>query len=42
MTTYLIGNSPTSLRLELRDPATGTQALLFEMYVRAARVRDVV
>ena len=35
VTTYQIGNSPTSLRLELRDPTTGTQALLFEMYARA-------
>ena len=35
VTTYQIGNSPPSMRLELRDPATGAQALLFEMYARA-------
>ena len=35
VSTYQIGNSPTSIRLELRDPTTGTQALLFEMYARA-------
>jgi hypothetical protein len=33
---YQVGNSPTSTRLSLRDPATGAQtALLFEMYTRA-------
>jgi len=35
VTTYQIGNSPPSMRLELRDPTTGAQALLFEMYTRA-------
>ena len=35
VTTYQIGNSPSSLRLELRDPTTGAQSLLFEMYARA-------
>ena len=35
VTTYQIGNSPPSMRLELRDPMTGAQALLFEMYGRA-------
>ena len=35
VTTYQIGNSPSSIRLELRDPTTGAQALLYEMYTRA-------
>jgi WD40 repeat protein len=35
VSTYQIGNSPPSTRLELRDPTTGTQALLFEMFTRA-------
>lgn len=35
VTRYQIGNSPRSLRLELRDPVTGAQTLLFDMYERA-------
>jgi WD40 repeat protein len=36
LTQYQIGNSPTSARLELRDPSTGQAvASLFEMYERA-------
>ncbi|HXU62759.1 MAG TPA: WD40 repeat domain-containing protein [Polyangia bacterium] len=35
VTRYEIGNSPFSIRLELRDPATGAQTLLFDMYDRA-------
>jgi WD40 repeat protein len=35
VTRYQIGNSPTSIRLELRDPATGAQTVLFDAYERA-------
>ena len=35
VTRFQIGNSPTSIRLELRDPATGQQILLFQAYDRA-------
>lgn len=35
-TTYGVGNSPQTTRLELRDPATGDRVtLMFEMYTRA-------
>ncbi|HXU04730.1 MAG TPA: WD40 repeat domain-containing protein [Polyangia bacterium] len=35
-TTYRVGNSPTTTRLELRDPTTGQRVvLMFEMYTRA-------
>ncbi len=37
VTRYQIGNSPTSIRLELRDPATGAQTVLFDAYDRALR-----
>jgi len=33
-TDYQIGNSPTSTRLELRDPATGGQIVLYDFYGR--------
>jgi len=33
-TDYQIGNSPTSTRLELRDPATGAQIVLYDFYGR--------
>ncbi len=33
-TDYQIGNSPTSTRLDLRDPATGTAVVLFNFYSR--------
>ena len=33
-TDFQIGNSPTSTRLELRDPATGTAVVLFNFYGR--------
>lgn len=32
---YRIGNSPPSTRLELRDPRSGSGAVLFDMYQRA-------
>ena len=32
---FQIGNSPTSVRLELRDPASGNATVLFNMYDRA-------
>ncbi len=35
VTRYEIGDSPYSIRLELRDPATGAQTVLFDMYDRA-------
>ncbi len=35
VTPYQIGNSPTSIRLELRDPTTGAQTVLFDAYDRA-------
>jgi WD40 repeat protein len=36
LTVYEIGNSPTTARLELRDPATGQAVVrMFEMYERA-------
>ena len=35
VTRYQIGNSPPSIRLELRDPSTGAQTLLFDKYERA-------
>ena len=34
-TDFQIGNSPTSTRLELRNPATGAQIVLFEFFSRA-------
>ncbi len=34
-TDYQIGNSPPSTRLELRDPATGAQTVLYDFYSRA-------
>jgi hypothetical protein len=34
-TDYQIGNSPPSTRLELRDPATGAQTVLYDFYTRA-------
>jgi virginiamycin B lyase len=34
-TEYQLGNSPTSTRLSLRDPATGREIVLFDMYSRA-------
>ncbi|HLK90340.1 MAG TPA: WD40 repeat domain-containing protein [Polyangia bacterium] len=34
-TDYQIGNSPTSTRLELRDPASGAQTVLYDFYSRA-------
>ena len=42
VTPYQIGNSPTSIRLELRDPTTGAQTVLFDA-VRSsvARVRHL-
>ena len=33
-TDYQVGNSPTSTRLELRDPATGAQIVLYNFYSR--------
>ena len=33
-THYQVGNSPTSTRLELRDPATGAQSVLYAFYSR--------
>ena len=33
-TDYQIGNSPTSTRLELRDPATGAQIVLYDFFSR--------
>jgi hypothetical protein len=33
-TDYQIGNSPPSTRLELRDPATGAQIVLYDFYSR--------
>jgi WD40 repeat protein len=33
-THYQVGNSPTSTRLELRDPATGAQTVLYAFYSR--------
>jgi WD40 repeat protein len=33
-TDYQVGNSPTSTRLELRDPATGAQSVLYDFYSR--------
>ena len=33
-TDYQIGNSPTSTRLELRDPATGAQTVLYDFFSR--------
>ncbi len=35
VTRFQIGNSPPSIRLELRDPATGAGTVLFEAYERA-------
>lgn len=33
-TDYQVGSSPTSTRLELRDPATGAQTVLYDFYSR--------
>jgi WD40 repeat protein len=33
-TDYQVGNSPTSTRLELRDPASGAQIILYNFYSR--------
>jgi len=35
VTNYQIGNSPTATRLELRDPTTGAQTVLFDRFSRA-------
>ena len=35
VTRYQIGNSPTSIRLELRDPGTGARTVVFDAYERA-------
>ena len=35
VTNYQIGNSPPSTRLELRDPSTGAQTILFNTFSRA-------
>jgi WD40 repeat protein len=35
VTNFQIGNSPTSSRIELRDPSTGAQTLIFSTYSRA-------
>ena len=37
VTRYQIGNSPPSIRLELRDPTTGAQTVLFDAYERGLR-----
>jgi WD40 repeat protein len=34
-TLYQVGNSPDSTRIELRDPTTGEQVKLFDMYTRS-------